>query len=407
MKSPFYKAFLSPQGQDEITQFIERFKFDDTSEKDSMVEFTTRLKGMELLENGKLVRGRVIYFQFGYIGGKMSEVHKARITDIDSKYNESGLTVTVRALDMGNAMRKVADKKVWQSKTTTQIAKDIAAKYGLEYEGDETSKTWDFIPQAGMSDFALLQSLIEKEAGGDYVCYVRSGKLHLEKRKTDSDSALTLTWGSGDTLISFEPKERESTGNALGTTSVDSTDPTSKAAREAKKDPATADGVTALGDKIYKYSGETGELVGISTPAPVKTVPMPSDDADEVTNRANRSAKKAGLGQLEGTLRLEGNPALRPNQVITINGVARRHIGNWLIKAVVHDISGSGFTTTAEMVKNGSKTSGQKAAKKNETIGPDKAKTTQPIATKVYDQNGEQVTDPAVLAARNNSLNAG
>ncbi|CAB4185216.1 COG3500 Phage protein D [uncultured Caudovirales phage] len=407
MKSPFYKVFLSPQGQDEITQFIERIKFDDTSDKDSMVEFTARLRSLELLENTKLVRGRTIYFQFGYIGGKMSVVHKGRISDLDCKYDGAGITVTVRALDMGNAMRKVATKKVWQKKTTSQIAKEIAAKYGLEYEGDDTEKSWDFIPQAGMSDFAVLQSLVEKEAGGDYLCYVRSGKLHLEKRKTDSDSALTLTWGVSNTIISFVPKERDSTGGSLGTTSVDSFDPDAKTARAVQKDPSTADGVTALGDKIYEYSGETGELLGVKTPAPVKTVPMPSDDNTEVTNRANHSAKKAGLGQLAATLQVEGNPTLRPNLVLTINGVARRHIGNWLIKSVSHDISGSGYITNAELVKNGSKTSGKKATKKNETIGPDKAKTTQPIATKVYDQNGNQVTDPAILAERNNNLNAG
>jgi hypothetical protein len=49
---------------------------------------------------------------------------------------------------------------------------------------------------------------------------------------------------------------------------------------------------------------------------------------------------------------VEGNPNIKADSIIEIEGVAGVHGGKWYIAKVVHNISKSGYTTTLELSKN-------------------------------------------------------
>ena len=65
-----------------------------------------------------------------------------------------------------------------------------------------------------------------------------------------------------------------------------------------------------------------------------KIVPIPSSDTSVHNGITKSSTKKATLKVLAGTLTVEGNPMLKPNEIVTIENVAKRHSGNWLTEKV-------------------------------------------------------------------------
>jgi hypothetical protein len=104
---------------------------------------------------------------------------------------------------------------------------------------------------------------------------------------------------------------------------------------------------------------------------------MPSAKKHVAASAAGTATGEGGLKQETATLTLEGDPTIRVNEVVTIAGVYKRHLGNWLSTKVTHSIANSGYLTKIELLKNGSKVGTEPAAKTNTTVGkesPDKKK---------------------------------
>jgi len=103
-------------------------------------------------------------------------------------------------------------------------------------------------------------------------------------------------------------------------------------------------------------------------------------------NSASGNTSKEKRKGLTATLVINGNPLIRPNTVITIQNVAQRHAGNWLVEKVKHDISAdSAYKTTLELTKNATNkplsNNQTKAKDVNKTQGPAEIKPSITIST--------------------------
>jgi hypothetical protein len=83
-----------------------------------------------------------------------------------------------------------------------------------------------------------------------------------------------------------------------------------------------------------------------------KKIYSASNDKGELKNIANKKHKDSKLQDLTANLVVEGNPNIKADSIIEIEGVAGVHGGKWYIAKVVHNISKSGYTTTLELSKN-------------------------------------------------------
>ena len=127
-----------------------------------------------------------------------------------------------------------------------------------------------------------------------------------------------------------------------------------------------------------------------------KVVPIPSSDTSVHNGITKSSTKKATLKVLAGTLTVEGNPMLKPNEIVTIENVAKRHSGNWLTEKVTHDISAGGtYTCTVDVVKNGTQketSSKKQTTNKNQNVsntkGDKKVEGKKKISVVYVDVNG-------------------
>ena len=388
MRTPFYRLYLDEKHSRDISEYVDTLSFEDCMSEDSMVEFKVNAnRALELLDNDKVNTGTKLYFQFGFLGEIPSKVHTAIIKDIDTRYGQQGVAVTIRALDRGTDIKRTSSPKIWKNIRSSDIARQIAKKYNLIPVVDSTTKVWDSISQGNRSDMEFLQYVANRELNGNYVAYIRGDELYFVTRGLNKTSSVTFRWGDGDgDVIDFYPKLRESTSKkGASSTSLLSYDTTNQKVQVTNADNKTEKDATTLGQVKMVYNGIVGEKVSEFID---KRIPQPGN-ADTLTNLANSNKKKGSLKLQGASLTVIGNPKLEPNTVITMSGTAERHTGNWLVEKVKHSISSSGYICTMELLKNGKKKGGSVAAKKNVTVGPNKAKD----VVLIHIDNGQYETD--------------
>lgn len=369
-KAPFYKVILIGKTERDLTPYIDSFRFEDGVEEDDMIEVRfSSLGANQVADDKDLVTGAIIKYQFGFLGGRVTSFREVRLTDITVRYADT-ISLTLRALDKGTVMKKQTSNKVWKNVTTRTIVNTIAQSYGLKGDCKIVGKTWDSLPQGHLSDFEFLQQIASKEAEGEYICYVKDKSLVFEKRGIEKQSTKTYVYGDGNgRVISFEPKTQESTAKKTGV-----------AAKTVAFDPKAKKAVVGSGERndgamldespnLYNSSANrVGTKDDIDTPSKTKddgifgkvqslggTIVSPPHDKKTLDDKAKKEAKDGGLDQETATLRIEGDPDRQANEVITMAGVFKRHLGNWLIKKVTHDISSGGYTSTLELAKNATK----------------------------------------------------
>lgn len=390
IQSPFYKVYIDNDSKRDITDMVESFVYEDSMEEDNLLKLTIASVGLQAVEDTDFLTGVTLAFQFGYLAGEQSPIHRARITDRTPNYAQR-VTIKLKCLDIGTTAKKVASGKVWENMTSTQIAEQIAAKYGLDLESVATTKVWEAIPQGNRSDLDFVKYLASREGDGNYISYIRNTTMYFVERATSDVSLVTYTYGNGDSkIISFSPSLKESSQKPeSGSTTIPMVD-----ALEAKvdnvvvdKDSETQTGTLGAKKRVYNENAEqVGTVTDIS-----KLLTLPVQDKAEATSIGNAAKKSSTLTSQVAKLKIVGSPLITPNNILTINGVAPSDAGNWLVSKIVHSVSPSGYTSDVSLQKNGAKRENQmteKAADSNESIGTEEG--VEPsVKLRVFDGNGD------------------
>jgi len=404
MKAPIYSIQL---GDLDISGYVENLRYEDIMDKDNMVELKIKTEhALELLAMDDLVSGQVIKFQFGFIGSVLSAVNRVELTDIEAVYAED-VSLTLRGLDRGNQLKKSTSNKIWKAVTSKDIVAEIAKRYGLEYEVEPSSLSWASLPQGNASDFEFLQKLALMETGGDFICYIRNETLYFVKRGLGKDSQVTYTYGEDESIISFKPTIRETTddGSSVQTTVVgfDDENPVVDAIDNATEESSKSTGeykvvynengeklgyrkpdgqfVDAIDDDVFTKVQRTGKSLVSAMSNPVET-----------KNLGNSVKKAATLKLVEATLMVDGNPLLDIDAMLTMEGVAERHLGNWYTNSITHIVSSSGYICSIGLQKNASKKkTAATADKPNTTVGEKPEEQKDEIVANIYNENGEKV----------------
>lgn len=401
MKSPFFKVdIINSKGKStDITEKISSFVYEDSIEEDSMIKLNIIADfAKDLADDANFSMGSVLHFQFGYLQGQISKVHKARITDISHSYGDT-ITMSVTALDIGNVIKKATSTRIWKKKTSSDIAKEIADSWGMGFVTDATSKVWDSLPQGNKTDKQLLSYLAERETDGDYIHFIRNNTLYFVKRGLDSKSAYTYTYGQD--IINFKTSFKES-----------SAQPTAAKAKVVVNNPKIGGhSVQSASPKTEKGGAYTGKYKNVYQIGGKKVGKVPIEQTDkeekatkkgfgkpiidptpskiEASNLANSKKKKATLKTLVADLQIEGNPSIEPNTIITINNVAKAHAGNWYVIKITHSLTTGGYTCKLDLSRNAGKKKSDteaKPTKVNTSIGIKPSAQKSENTVKVYEK---------------------
>lgn len=380
MKGLLLNVFLN---DDNISGYINSFKYEDDIEKDDLVIFDTKPEFSLLFANRSDVNiGTKITFQYGYIGGAISQTRLAIITDIEMKYDQNSISMIIKCLDKGNFLKKNSKLKIWKNKTASQIATEIAKLYELETNIESTSFIYKSLPQGALSDFDLLRYLAKREI--NYIFYIKDNILCFKKRDFSKNSLLTFTYGLSN-VISFEPKHKlSSKTGAFNSTQINTT--TDNIPDKSVVNNKNASTQSTLGKYNIDVNGNESYIANTN-----KIIVNKTDSNIESTKIADATKKNNELNTHEALLRIEGNPSIKTDSIITISGVANRHLGNWYVVNVTHNINNSGYITTLGLKRNGSGLGSKNQAKSkttNDSIGDSKITIKNKLNNKKIDQNG-------------------
>ncbi|MCU0439364.1 MAG: hypothetical protein MUC49_15835 [Raineya sp.] len=370
MKSPFYEIFLVVGEQNKnITDYVESFDYEDCLNEDDMLTLSIKSKSFDFLENKDIVVGGIILFQYGYIQGLTSALRKARITDIDTNYGDI-VSVTVKAYDLGTVMKKTTEQTVWKNKKASDIATEIAKKYGLNPKVEATQRVYPSLPQGNKTDFQFLKYLASVEENGSYRFFIKDGDLIFNKLDLKKDAKRLYIYrdnSTGASVISFKPSLRESSqsskANELKTVGFDPTK--QKTVASVVNDATSKDDIRLGNSSINMYDANGNVLAGnlkdgtkvlqgkaVGGQNSSNIISTPEMSLGSVSDIANSKKKANTQKTLVGTLTIEGDPTLSSDEIITMGGVAKIHSGNWYIEKIKHTINSNGYTTVLELSKN-------------------------------------------------------
>jgi phage protein D len=397
MNTPFYKVIVERNKRD-ISDLITKFAFEDCVDKDDLLVLSIFDTRKEVLDDKDFTEGTELSFQFGYVGGAVSPKYTMRITDVEPNYGKQ-IDLTIKATDMGIVMKKSESNRVWENVKASDVAKEIAAKYGLTPVIEPTTKVHKSLPQGNKTDFDFLKDLCNLEDNGSFRFFIKNKELHFNKINLKKASYKTYTYNYGEgNVIVFKPKSNESKkSGASRNLDVLTIDPKAGDLMSAKVDNKTSKDDTRLGSgpnyinaniDVYKKPSEVQKANADDTTSG-KNVVVPGGDQSEIENIGNKTKKSAAMNDMEGELQIEGDPNLLADEIITIANVATRHSGNWFTNRIIHQISPRNpYQCRVELKKNGVANSNEKSKDTNNSTGPEDGSDKKPVKTNKINEKG-------------------
>lgn len=363
MIQPFIKVYIGdPTNVElELTNYIESFSFEESLERDNTMEL--KLSDdykLQLVEHPAMVRGKLISFQFGFIGGLVSEIFQLHLAQIKVKYG-TRINITITAADKGLAIKKVKSNVVYDNITASDIAVKIAGKYNLLCTVSETTELYHGLVQGNRNDFMFLKILAEEQED-DYITYITNNTLFFIKRGLDNPSKILLDIGDNSNILDFEPTWNEvAADGAANSTVAVGVDPSQKKVvehvapnddNESNLDSQSGALFNAGGNYLKTLDVAGNKTLQTEVKQDAGAIVTGATSTLEAKKKSKGRKKKAKMQVLIATLTMVGNPILRADNIITIGTVAREHSGNWYIASIRHEISNSSYISNLHLSKN-------------------------------------------------------
>lgn len=413
-KNPFFKILIK-KTENNLTEIIESFRFEESTEKDNLLEFTIGgVENADLLDGDELKRGNEILFSFGYLGGRSTETRTAIVKDVQCSYSNI-LKATIKCVDKGFTLKKQTSSRIWKGKTSSQIISDIADQFGFGKNIESTTKVHESLSQGNKNYSEFITHLTTLEPN-NMIYFVSDNVMNFVKKdlKKAAERKFEFRYGGG-IVKSFRTRFSQKASSESTEVKSNNIDPDTNIPIESKINDTNNDQKESLGAQTVSWDVngllKTTELdTQTITPKNIlnidddtgKNVPAPQDKQVDIDIKNKKNHNKASEKELTATLTTEGEPTINVGSIITMSGVLKIHEGNWYVNKVTHSISTGGYTTSLGMDKNATKikTNSTKGTsndvpdkKNNKTIGADNETKDSKTLTRVnYDVNGNEIS---------------
>jgi len=288
--------------------------------------------------------GNTVEVELGYVG-KTERVFVGEVTAWRGGFTQRGReTLTVVCQDRFHRLRRNRRQKTFLEQTDAAIVQAMSAELrqgGVNsVAADATPVTHDCVIQWNQTDADFI---LERAALHGYVVYVDDRTLRFKEPDLEAGPAATAEWHR--TLYDFR-------------TSISLTDQQDElqvtAWNMADKKPVQVT-VTA-GDERSRQGGTvTGgeEVDPVKARAPTWSPNLPAKTEAEAEAYAKGLFYRRAERFLEGKGTLQGDPKLRRDTVLEVEGIGEFLSGPYYVRRVVHSLlPGSGYTTTVHVTRS-------------------------------------------------------
>ena len=137
------------------------------------------------------VEEQPVAFKGGWSDNRAVEF-EGYISVIDIDFPDTGSPrLMIHCMDNTHLMNRKKNKKTWNNKKASDVAKEIFMKYGFEVDIDDTGKVEETISQSNTTDIQFLIDLAQKQKD-DFIVYVEGNKGFFKKIKLLQEPQTTL-----------------------------------------------------------------------------------------------------------------------------------------------------------------------------------------------------------------------
>jgi len=292
-------------------------------------------RDFKLSNEDLLIPGKEIEIKAGYHSDEET-IYKGIIIKHSIKINDSISCLIVECKDKAVKLTIGRKSKYFYDQKDNEVFEEIIGTYGLDKDVETTNFSHKEIVQYNTSDWDFIVS--RAQANGK-LCFVENGKIAIKKPDVTSNSLETITFGA--TMLDFDAE-------------IDARNQFSKVSS-------------------YSWSYTNQELVEIEAADPnislngnltssdlTKTIELENFELrhggniteTELQDWANAKLLFQQLSKVRGRAKFQGIPNIKPNTIITLEGVGDRFNGKAYITGVLHQISEGNWTTDAQFGLN-------------------------------------------------------
>ncbi len=277
--------------------------------------------------------GVKVKIELGYQG----ELHPAiegEVTALQCSFPRRGTsTLTVTGLDKYHRLRRGRKSRSFLNVKDSDVARQIAGEYGLSAQVEDTGVVHPYLFQNNQAD---LDFLLERAAQTDYLVQIRDNTLIYQKPTLSKDRVVSLKWGLN--LKQFRPAI--SLANQFTDVQVRAWDAREK--REIVANARSNDLQSVMGGQvtgpqfIQKALGKASQEVVVNIP-----VASQAEAESIARGRLNASARQFVCG----TGMCAGDTALRPGEIVELEGCGKIFSGLYLLTSVQHVSTRFGYSS--------------------------------------------------------------
>jgi Rhs element Vgr protein len=292
-------------------------------------------RDFKLSNEDLLIPGKKIEITAGYHNDEET-IYKGIIIKHSIKIKSSASLLIIECKDEAVKLTIGRKSKYFYDVKDSEAFEEIIDVYGLDKDVEATNFSHKELVQYNTSDWDFIVS--RAQANGK-LCFVENGKITISKPNVSSSPVETITFGS--TLLDFDAEM--DARNQFAKVSSYSWDYTNQklAEIEASNPALSLNGNLSVSDLSKIIDHENLELRHGGTITEV-----------ELQDWADSKLLFQQLSKIRGRVKFQGIPAVKPNTIITLEGVGDRFNGNAYITGVFHELTEGNWTIDAQFGLN-------------------------------------------------------
>lgn len=282
-----------------------------------------------------LIPGKKIEITAGYHSDEET-IYKGIVIKHNIKIKDGSSLLIIECKDEAVKLTIGRKSKYFYDVKDSDAFEEIITSYGLEKEVESTNFSHKELVQYNTSDWDFIVS--RAQANGK-LCFVENSKITIKKPDVTSESIETVTFGA--TLLDLDAEI--DARNQFSKVSSYSWDYSNQELLEIEAaDPS----ITLNGNLTSSDLSGTIELENYELRHGGKVTDT------ELQDWADAKLLFQQLSKVRGRVKFQGIPAVKPNTIITLEGVGDRFNGKVYITGVFHQITEGNWTVDAQFGLN-------------------------------------------------------
>lgn len=292
-------------------------------------------RDFKLSNEDLLIPGKKIEIKAGYHSDEET-IYKGIVVKHSIKIKDNSSLLIVECKDEAVKMTIGRKSKYFYDVKDSDAFEDIIGTYGLQKDVESTNFSHKELVQYNTSDWDFIVS--RAQANGK-LCFVENGKISIKKPDLASGSVETVAFGAS--MLDFDAeidarnqfaKVSSYSWNASNQEllEIEAKDPS--VSLNGNLSPSDLSGIVKLENLELRHGGHVTDT--------------------ELQDWADAKLLFQQLSKVRGRVKFQGIPAVKPNTIITLEGVGDRFNGKAYITGVFHEIANGNWTVNAQFGLN-------------------------------------------------------